>query len=410
MWQIIGKIDEFHTYPASNLCKFLAMCMTMVVMAQISGFMFWFPYIQPLYYLFIVLISFYILGDRIYLDGRVLAFLIILCINAFLLPTDPVFESKARYGLFLMVMIVCSPMIKTKRAIILRQYMFKYIMLSMIPLVVGSFFCFFLGINLMPYNIRNVANINVFGEYESQGGLFSGLFDHSMTMGPVSVLVAIIFFIAYQKYSKKIFMVIFFCSAFAVVMAASRAALLSLIVSLFYIIFIAVNTSKYKKRIIGLLLVSILFSAPFAERAFTGIVNKQKDRLEYNDGKLNSRDNKFQARLNEFYDSPLWGIGFATIDERYDFQYNGQIEPGTSHLAVLSMSGIIGLVAYIIILLYAFNKVRRSNDFRALMLLGLLIAFFVHLWFEGYVFGAGSALCFMFWLVISQCFDYKFTA
>ena len=114
-------------------------------------------------------------------------------------------------------------------------------------------------------------------------------------------------------------MALFFCSVLAVVMSASRSALFALVTSIFYIIFFVSNASKSKKRIVGLLFVGVLFVAPFAERAFKGLVNKQMSRLEQNDGKLNSRDEKFQARLNEFYDSPLWGVGFASINgKRYD--------------------------------------------------------------------------------------------
>lgn len=307
-------------------------------------------------------------------------------------------------------MVVCSPLIKTQRAIVYRQYVFKYTMLAMILLGVGSFLCFFLGINMMPYNRGQFVDMELFLEYESIGGLFSGLFAHSMTMGPISASVAIIFFVLYQKYNKKIFMALFFCSTLAVVMSASRSALLALVIPIFYITFFVSNGSKSKKRILELLFVGILLVVPLTERVFTGLVNKQMSRLEQNDGKLNSRNEKFQARLNEFYDSPLWGIGFTSIDERYDKQNKGQIEPGSSHLAVLSMTGLIGMYSYIIVLLYAFNTTRKSNDSRALMLQGLFIVYFAHMWFEGYIFGAGGILCFMFWLVISQCFDYKYFA
>lgn len=393
---------------ASKVCKCLSMLMSIALIAQAAGFMFWFPFAQPLYYCAILFSLLYILGGGIVFDGRFMAFLIIIGLNALLLPIDPVFDAKTRYCFFVLVMMICSPLIKTQRAIVFRQYVFKYTMLVMIPLVVGSFFCFFLGVNMMPYNRGRFVDMGVFSEYELHGGLFSGLFAHSMTMGPISALVAVIFFVMYQKCSKKIFMVMFFCSALAVVISASRAALLALLVPISYITFFASNTSKNMKRIIGLLLVGVLFATTFAERTFTGLVNKQINRLEQNDGKLNSRDDKFQARFNEFYDSPLWGIGFASIDERYDVQNNGQIEPGSSHLAVLSMAGLIGMCSYIIVLLYAFNTTRKSNDSRALMLQGLFMAYFAHMWFEGYIFGAGGILCFMFWLVISQCFDYKY--
>ena len=409
MRKLIKEIIVLQASPTSKVCKCLAIIMSIALDVQAAGFMFWFPFVKQLYYCAIVFNILYILGGGIAFDRRFMIFLTILGLNAFLLPIDPIFEAKARYCLFVLVMIICSPLIKTQRAIVYREYVFKYTMLAMVLLGVGSFLSFFLGINMMPYNRGEFDSLELYLEYESNGGRFSGLFAHSMTMGPISALVAIIFFVVYQKYNKKIFMALFFCSVLAVVMSASRSALFALVTSIFYIIFFVSNASKSKKRIVGLLFVGVLFVAPFAERAFKGLVNKQMSRLEQNDGKLNSRDEKFQARLNEFYDSPLWGVGFASINgKRYDKQNNGQIEPGSSHLAVLSMTGLIGMCSYIIVLLYAFNTTRKSNDSRALMLQGLFIAYFAHMWFEGYVFGAGGILCFMFWLVISQCFDYKY--
>ena len=408
MWKSMEEMTVLQAVQAPKTCKRLAMFMSIALIVQAAGFVFWFPFAQQLYYLAIVLGSLYILGGGIVFDSRFMTFMIILGLNVLLLPIDPIFNAQSRYCFFVLVMIVCSPLINTARARVFRQYVFKYTMLAMTPLVVGSFFCFFFGVNMMPYNRGQFADIGMFSEYESRGGLFSGLFAHSMTLGLISALVAVIFFVMYQKCNKKIFMVMFFCSALAVVMSASRAALLAFLVSISYITFFVSNTSKSLKRIIGLLLVGVLFAAPFAERTFTGIVNKQIGRLEENDGKLNSRDDKFQARFNEFYDSPLMGVGFVSIDERYDVQYNGQIEPGSSHLAVLSMTGLIGMCSYIVVLLYAFKTTRRSNNARALMLQGLFMAYFAHMWFEGYIFGAGGILCFLFWLIVSQCFDYKY--
>ncbi len=63
-------------------------------------------------------------------------------------------------------------------------------------------------------------------------------------------------------------MVMFFCSALAVVMLLHVQLCLHYFVPIFYITFFASNTPKRMKRIIGLLLVGVLFATPFAERAF----------------------------------------------------------------------------------------------------------------------------------------------
>lgn len=77
--------------PASKVCKCLAMLMSIALVVQAVGFMFWFPFVKQLYYCAIAFSVVYILAGGIVFDGRFMAFLTILGLNALLLPIDPIF-------------------------------------------------------------------------------------------------------------------------------------------------------------------------------------------------------------------------------------------------------------------------------------------------------------------------------
>lgn len=411
MWNPFNNITILQTEGATMGCKFIAMLMVGALIVQTAGVFFWLPNTQLLYYVAAILSVLYILTGGIKIDTRFMIFLLILGVNAFLVPIDPIFNSKVRFAFFAMVMIVCSPLIKTARAIIFRQYVFKYLLLFLCPLVVGSFACFFLGINMMPYNRLVIGEMmtEYLTDYESSGGWFSGLFAHSMVLGPISAFVALLFFIRYQQTPSKFYLFLFLLAAGTTVISSSRAAVLAMVAPIGYMLFISKSESKNKKRIISLLLIGAIISLPIAGRVLQGIINKQEARMEQNDGNLNSRSGKMEIRLKEWTSSPIWGVGFSSVDTMLDSAgIDGQVEPGTSHLAVLSMVGLLGFIAYFSILLYAYKTVKNKPDPRAQFVLALFIAFFFHMWFEGYVFGAGNVLCFLFWLVLSQCFDYRF--
>lgn len=400
------------SYNASKTCKLIAFILAISLLIQISGFFYWFPQKKYLYYISLGLSFLYMFIGGVKFNLRIILFLIILYINVLLLPIDPIFKSGQRLLFYTVILYVFSPLLKTKKAIIFRHFLFKYLIIGLIPLVLGSLICFFLGINLMAYNRGELTDgqIEAFSDFEINGGLFSGLLIHSMILGPVAAILSIIFFAYYTKHKNNIWLVMFLISSFSVIVSASRSAVLALILPILYLLLKENNKFYYFRKFIIVGCLGMVFLSPYIERAATGIINKQKTRIEARNGKINSRDNKFQARINEFIESPILGIGFASIDKRYDVYNpsNGNIEPGTSHLAVLSMTGLFGFILYIIILSKAYYSVNYLRNYRGSILSGLFICFILHMFFEGYIFGSGSFLCAFFWLVISQCYEYKF--
>ena len=117
-----------------------------------------------------------------------------------------------------------------------------------------------------------------------------------------------------------------------------------------------------------------------------------------------SREIKFTARILEFKSSPIIGIGYNVINPQYDFveESTGQIEPGSSWLAVASMTGVIGLFVFLGICSRGLKRAWRiKSPFVSSLLGGMLVFFFIHMIAEGYIFAPGSFLALLFWLIIA---------
>jgi O-antigen ligase len=133
------------------------------------------------------------------------------------------------------------------------------------------------------------------------------------------------------------------------------------------------------------------------------IMQKQENNIEMG-GTFASREEKYAARIREYESSPLIGIGYCTVNPQLDNvnRENGQIEPGSSWLAIASMTGIIGLLVMIPLCISSLKKARRiKDDFWRGTLSGMMIFFILHMTVEGYIFAPKSYLSLIFWLLIS---------
>src|SRR5690606_28578323 len=118
---------------------------------------------------------------------------------------------------------------------------------------------------------------------------------------------------------------------------------------------------------------------------------------------------------NEFKESPLYGIGFGNMLQKYNSyginEETGGIETGSSWGMVLSMSGLLGLACFTIL---CYNRirvmVRNVNSHWNSLILGTFIFLLVHMVFEGYIFASGNIFMILFWLTISMThFNFKKT-
>ena len=119
-----------------------------------------------------------------------------------------------------------------------------------------------------------------------------------------------------------------------------------------------------------------------------------------------SRSILFANRIRELKESPFWGVGFSSIKYGH-VRDSGTIEPGSSWLAILSMTGIIGFSIFMRIIVDCIKGMGSNNGIKQknALLIGVFVFFVCHMFFEGYVFAANSTFFFILWTLIGVSID-----
>ena len=165
----------------------------------------------------------------------------------------------------------------------------------------------------------------------------------------------------------------------------------------------------YKGRVhkfwgILIFLISISFAALPLLSDFTDSLERKQRTNEAMGGTLYSREIKINARVSEFLSSPVFGVGFNVIDPSLDFvdYSNGQIEPGSSWLEILSMTGIVGFIVFGIITIKTFIRVWKiQNTALSASLSGFFVFFLIHMLAEGWIYASHNLMTILFWLLVS---------
>lgn len=380
-----------------NLLAFGLGC---VALSPLIGFL---PSLTPFYYLLLVLVAVKMAFSIRKIEPIALVFIIACALSIVLASPPSFFKSWGRLGLFLLVFIAVSPLIQSKKTRSFRESVLQLTLFVSVIVGLVSFVFYFLGINFMwGTRIDTIDGIGTFG----------GLTKHSMVLGPISAIATI--YCSYRALVTKnnlYWLLAVPCMA-CVLFSASRTALIAALcglMSMFYVVSASNNRVLLKRfyPIIGILLVSF----PLWQGALSGVKMKQQNNIEHFGGTFGSREDKWENRLEEFKGSPVWGVGFSACDPLNYGDYNkdlgATIEPGSSWLAVLSMTGLIGFIPFAIIAYRAMQRVWncRKNNLRVALYIGLIVFLFFHMLSEGYVLAGGSCLCFICWLIIACCYD-----
>ena len=330
--------------------------------------------------------------------GRAEVGLIMACCVSIILGNPlPIFNSWMRLGLFCIVLFITTPLISSPATELFRVRLFNWVSLICVFVGVGSFLAYFLGINYM----RSYS-----GVYSTQlSGAFGGLTMHSMLLGPLAALGMLrCVHVVLQRYalgiksSYYLYAAIFACFA-SVLMASSRGAAGAALVAVCVLVY-----EKLRHKVGRLIKIVLCLSclavplAPAVEHFSSGLVAKQEGNMK-SGGTFNSREALWNARLDEFKESPLYGVGFSAqrIITSEATMRTGVIEPGTSYGAVFAMTGLLGGCVFLFIFVSSLIKKKRQPMSLPQI---YLIFFSIHLVIEGYVFAGGSPLCFIFWLCI----------
>lgn len=394
---IYREIKEFY-----SSCHKFTFWFCIIELNQIIGFTPSVPSIV-LYAAIIGYAVYQMLRQNLTFDWFLTAFLIYVPLSLLVISPDAIFQSWERFVLFALLVLCVSPIFTSKQSIKNRLDMYKILLIVCVIIGVGSFFARFLGINFMKTYNR---------DFMFQVGFFGGLTPHSMLLGPIAGIGAL--YMAYIAYlsRKKFYWVLSSLSAISVLFSASRSALAAMVAG-FTIMLFRLSGSVNKFAITSVICIMIgTASFPLWGSALDSVRAKNEANIKAG-GAINSREKLWTSRINEFRNSPIFGVGFCAIDRTTSKDMNldkrtGMVESGSSWLIILSMTGLVGAMLLVPVFVRSYLTAYRDEDSFSALVCGILTLFFVHMIAEGYIFYGGSQMAFMLWLTVGVAMDSKY--
>ena len=334
------------------------------------------------------------------------ALLILLCLPGSLASTGAATTIPKYCGWALLVLAV-GPLVMGGKARQLRQGAWSALVLLTGAIGVASFIW---------YALR----LPVFGV-----GAFTGVMNHANTVGPLAALGVILAScraLAATGRSGRIWWLVSGISLIPCTASGSRIAAISLLVGL-----IAVGAVEWKRVSKHLLLVLslgvFLLAGGYVVLLKSDVISSMTETLREKKD-INTREQLWHARMEEFRANP-WlgiGIGYADISSAVEFgsfegiqgvgiDTNGKmsVEPGSSYLALLSMTGLAGATGMTVLLFWIGRRFAQRygalpiSQVSQLAGVGGFLA--VHAIAEGWLLAVGSPLCLIFWLWLGRMMD-----
>lgn len=329
-----------------------------------------------------------------------MSFLYVCCMLSILLNDIPVvYKPWLRFALFVIVTVIASPFIQSAFYDKFRINLFKYIHNLLILIIVFS----------IPAIILNE---------RSQSGMFTGVTNHSMLLAPISAvtLITLIYYLYINKLNRILLLILIAFSFIALLLAASRISLAGFVLAMVFFFYRKNrhDMREFAKTGISILAIFIL-TYPLWNGYMEGIEKKNEAAINAETGEMDlasSRETLWAQRTAEFKSSPIIGIGFcyAPYVVGYD-KYSGEaefaetstgiIEPGSSWLGILSMTGLLGFLGIISLWISSFRmcfKMEKKDNLYAIYLSSMMVFWSVHMIAEGEIFSAGGFMFFLVWL------------
>jgi O-antigen ligase len=352
---------------------------------------------SAIYYGWFIFLALLVILRNLYvnkINPTMVYFLAVCLLSIILNEINPIFVPWQRFTGFVLFIIAVGPFFESEKTLLFRYKLFHYANYFIVTITITSF---------LGYVFRYTAFFNQSG--------FSGLTNQSMVLGPIagfSMLISLYYlFNAKNKKQKVLLIAIIIISFLTCLLAASRGALFSLVVSSVFLIFITYRKSK--RKFVTVFIVSAIlilstfnFWLPYAEN----VILKNQSRVE-TDNILSGRETMWKDRIEDFKYSPIYGVGFASMKNDFNSKINidGTFEPGSGWLFILSSLGLLGFITFVILFIkpIIIMSLKMKVPFAYSNLIVCILVFFIfHLLIEGYVLSTGGFLSFYIWLSIAM--------
>lgn len=343
------------------------------------------------YYAGVICLFLYVLKNRQYQISLFWGLLIWIVISS---TANSVYDW--RIASFWLLIICVTPAISSEKLYILRKAV-MYMMCVFIPFVtIINLYAYSSGINY--YLILNE------GYNKLQ---FSGFMTEPLWLGCITGMsnVAITFFFFNQKSERKIIyyglFILLILSIYLTIVSGSRASLLSSVLGMGIVAFFYVEDKKQFFKYFSAAVLFTVVLMPFFQSG-SEVMSQKLETQTFSD---NSRSVLWLQRLNEFYSSPIWGIGFATI-HRWGRVIVGTVETGSGWLTILSQTGIVGAFFFFLF----FRRIKQNLEIvkankDLILFAGIFVFLIILSFFEGFIYTIGYVPCFMFWLILGIFYE-----
>jgi hypothetical protein len=332
-------------------------------------------------------------------EWRMLLFIIFAGISLILSDADARYNAPVRFMTWILLISAVGPLLYNNILIRFRSKLFETTLY--VFMLIG-------GVSFL-YWVAGLPNLG--------RGHFTGIMSHSMLLAPMTSLGGIYafyrFFHALSLRARYIYFLFFIFNVLSVLLAASRSAFVGLVIGFLILLFF--TKFKYKKFLMIIIALFAFGMAANMTEADENISNNNSSELlseMEKRGMENTRESLWRDRIVEFKAHPVFGVGFASQDDKLlvgaKGSKEGQVEPGSTYLMILSMTGIAGTLA----MLFFLSKLLLSRNFWRVMTrseqykLASFAFFSVHFLAEGYLFASGSLMAFVFWTLVGSTYHY----
>jgi len=378
------------------------------ILALIICILWWFPvtyfgywtapvgtdYFRAIKIPFIGLLFIFIIIKKVNsVNWRVLLFLLIAFIAS--LDSSDMEYSVVKFLILAVTLSVFSPLVSSMNARIIRASIWQNLCWSAVFVALLSI-------------IWWLANLPVPILYAKEG--FPGITSHAMLLGPVAGIGSIFLLskaFSENKYWLTTLAILCYIVSFA---SASRAAIAGTTIGFCLILMVGLNRGKILslvRLIFPLISIFVFLILVFPEEKLFFDFLKVDDLR--NKGFSHSRKQLWEERMTEFREKPIVGVGIGmsfgyenALSKGFGEKFTGTVEPGSAYLVVLSMTGLLGAISFIILIGYEMLSLRKYWEFiefkRKHEIIGIGSLLFVHAIAEGWIFSPGNVLCLFFWL------------
>lgn len=351
------------------------------------------PISLGVYYGWFALIAIYFLIRPIRFNAIMVYFLIVAIFSILINNPADFYKPWQRLTSFVLMVICVGPLFVNNYVLRFRFFLYKVFNFLLIAISLGSFVGYCLQ---LPF---------CFG----RSG-FNGLLYHSMLLAPVAGISSLISLSMYCRTKTSLQKNVYLCSLIVSILtcllAASRGALLALLLSIGAYLYLVYRHNQWK--LIEIVLISFFvigISSSLWMPYASNLIEKQARKVA-SDALLSGREQMWEDRIADFVSSPVYGVGFVSmenIDNSKVEMEEGTVEPGSGWLFILSTMGILGFLLLgrlIVWPVYSIYKYKYGTDSHYPLIAVVLIFFSLHLGIEGYVLSSGNFLFFYLWLCI----------